>query len=158
MRTLSAVNELIRKAGGATVRVLDMERIFRHYAKDGVPGYDLFHDFCHMKLAANKYMAFEIADFFRRDNRLPPAAGERLRAAPLRDINTAAIRMLYWLKLVKWTEYYLLPRRLQELGGNTSGMINNYHRSLWHSEMEAINQKLTLLRRGDRAVPAEPRP
>ncbi|GEM_PF-4213026 len=151
MRTLSVVNELIRKAGSKTVRVLDMERLFRRYAKDGIPGYDLFHDYCHMKLAANKYMAFEIADFYLRDNGFPPAARERLRAVPLRDVSKTAIRVLYWLKIVKWTEYYLLPRWLQELGPNTSGMIKNYRRSLWDKEMETIDIKMLQLRRGELA-------
>lgn len=140
LRAVSGVNEAIRKAGGATVRVLDAERIMFRIAPGGIPGSGLFHDYCHLTLAGNKLLAYEIAAFYLRSKGFSADALESLRAAPLRDLGRGSLRALYWLQRVKWLEYRLLPRRLQELGSNPAGLVNGYKNAL--EELDEINRQI----------------
>jgi len=127
-RARSVFNGIVRRAAGKNVRVVDMETILRGYAKDGIPGSDLFHDNCHLKLLANRIAAREIALFHIHDKGLPPQAEERLWAEdsrPLR-ISRASLEVLYLLKAAKWAEYMLLPRSMREWDANARMMIGNY--------------------------------
>jgi len=95
--------------------VLDLETLMRRYAHDGIPGNDLFHDYCHMTLWGNKISGFEIAREVLRLEGIP-MRDEELRRAPLRNLNRQALWWLYCLNAIKWTMYRFLPSSWQQLG------------------------------------------
>jgi tetratricopeptide (TPR) repeat protein len=64
-RARSAWNSLIPKqASSRYVQAIPMEQIVAEYAKDGIPGFDLFVDNCHMNPRGHRIVALEIAKVF----------------------------------------------------------------------------------------------
>ena len=98
LRTRSRWNDIIRGIRSPRVRVLDMERILARYALDGIPGSDLFHDYCHMTLEANRIVAFELAQYAAAG--LGPSRMIALDDVPLRT--PWQVRWLYRIKALKW--------------------------------------------------------
>ena len=149
-RTRSAFNEAIRQASGPGVRVIDMERLLRAYAQDGIPGGDLFHDACHLKLRANQLAAYEVARYFTKDYGLSPDLGERLRGLRLRSVDRRALGVLYWLKVVKWAQYRFLriffPRELRSFEPNAGAVLRGYWGSL--QDLKVIDDQILLRRDG----------
>ena len=67
-RALSAINDVIRKAGENRDMVLvDAERIFNAESEGGVAGYDLFDDYCHPNLKGQYIIAAAVRDSILRD-------------------------------------------------------------------------------------------
>ncbi len=108
-RTRTSWNEAIRNIKSRFVPTIDMERIMFSYARDGIPGSDLFHDYCHMKLAANRIVAFEIAKRVRQDMGLTPSIA--LQDAVLEPFRARQIRRLYAIKAFKWTRATWFAKR-----------------------------------------------
>lgn len=101
LRTRTPWNQAIRRAHGRSLRVLDMERIVGAAAGDGIPGEDLFHDYCHLRLAANRLVAFEIAKRFKEDRGL--ATPLTLEDSPLGPFTDKQLARLYRIKAFKWS-------------------------------------------------------
>ncbi len=138
-RTRSRWNESIRKLASSGVRVIDMERILFGYAPDGIPGDTLFHDYCHMTLAANRIVAFELAKKIAADRGWSgPLA---LEDANLEIFTARQLRRLYLIKAFKWT-------RARWFGGGDSARRLNArsasHRYL--DEVQMIDEQVGLLR------------
>jgi hypothetical protein len=101
IRTVSALNDVVRGLDGTYVRSFDLEKALRHYARDGIPGFDLFHDFCHMKLRGYMLAAKEIALFHQKIQGMP--------TQPLPDLDVPdqireSLRVLYAVKERKWAD------------------------------------------------------
>jgi hypothetical protein len=99
IRAHSRWNALVRQTGADLVRVLDLERILRRYAHHGVPGFDLFHDHCHFKVAANLLVARQIALFHQRNENLPAVD---LPALDIPEVLRRSLHALYEIKEAKW--------------------------------------------------------
>jgi hypothetical protein len=101
LRTRSGWNEAIRRMEGPYVEVLDMEKILSQYARNGIPGSDLFLDYCHLTLAANRAVAFEIAKRLAADMDVPrkPLALDDIGLSPF---TARQLRRLFWLRRIKW--------------------------------------------------------
>ena len=100
-RTRSRWNESIRRLRGPYVHVIDMERIMFGYAPNGIPGGTLFHDACHMSLAANRTVAFEVV------KRLGADRGWREKPIALADVSPnlftrGQLRCFFLLKAFRW--------------------------------------------------------
>jgi len=124
LRTRSQWNELIRNIKEPNTRIIDMENIMFGYSKDGIPGYDLFHDFVHMRIQGYQYMGYEIAkqimeDFF-------PLNKERLKQVRLSYVPGSELRKLYILKAINWlrSKYYSANDYIMDM--NTENVIRNY--------------------------------
>ncbi len=130
VRTRSQWNNIIRNiTSNEYVKVIDMEHDFMKYTKDGIPGYDEFFDYCHMKLHANKKVSYEIVkhimeDFFRENDT------SRIDNLELDDITQNQLKRLYWLKKIKWlrTKYYTSFAEIRNL--NTKDVIKNYEKEI----------------------------
>ena len=105
IRAHSSWNDLVRATSSPEVTAFDLEAALGRQAADGIPGYDLFHDHCHMKLRANMLAAREIAAFHQRH------AGLDAVELPELDVSehlADTLDRLYAIKEGKW-------RRIREL-------------------------------------------
>jgi hypothetical protein len=144
VRVRSVQNEFIRALRGPGVSVVDLEALMRGYAYDGIPGNDLFHDYCHMNLRGNKISGFEIA---RKVLQLEgvPMHDEELRQAPLRHINHRGLWWLYWYQTVKWTLYRFLPSSWQQLGLRGRPIADGFCQAM--REIDKVEWPINLLRK-----------
>lgn len=138
----SIQNNSLRTLRGPGVSVLDLETLFRGYAYDGIPGDDLFHDFCHMTLRGNKIAGFEIARAVLRLEHCP-FRDEELRRAPLRHLSLRTLWWLYWFKTVKWTFYRFLPPSWQTFGPIGDRTAQNFLQSM--RDLHTIDSQIELL-------------
>ena len=143
VRVRSVQNEFIRTLRGPGVSVLDLEVLMRGYAHDGIPGNDLFHDYCHMNLRGNKISGFEIAREVLRLEGVP-MRDEELRQAPLRSISRRALWWLYWFSTIKWTMYRFLPPSWQQLGLRGRPIADGYRQAM--CEIDKIDWQVNPLR------------
>ncbi|MFH1208517.1 MAG: hypothetical protein ABH891_07055 [Candidatus Omnitrophota bacterium] len=125
VRVRSVQNESIRALRGPGVSVLDLEALMRGYTHNGIPGYDLFLDHCHMSLRGNKISGFEIAREVLRLEGVPIRDEKLRRAPPLRIFNRWALWWLHWLRTIKWTLYRFLPASWQQFGPRRGGPLAN---------------------------------
>ena len=137
MRVRGAWNGVIRALSGGSVRVIDLERIISSYAKDGIPGEDLFHDHCHFKLRANMLAAREFAKFYIRDNGLPETEVAKIEALRLEYNGRDDLRLLYLIKFLKWTKLEIYAFLTGQYTGSLGQMRDSYARSL--KELHTIN-------------------
>lgn len=80
-RARTAWNSLVLKRAQSTfVRAIDMEGLAAKYAKDGIPGFDLFVDNCHLNPRGHRIVALEIAKVFAAEG--PGPAPEWLATVP----------------------------------------------------------------------------
>lgn len=135
-RTRSPWNEAIRRSGSPHVHVIDMERIMFSYARDGIPGKDLFHDFCHMKLAANRVVAFEVAKRFRADSKINlPLKLEDIKMTPW---VAGQLRKLYFISAFKWARAMLFAGRGKNAGNNRWIAANYWQDARTTEEQRAL--------------------
>lgn len=145
LRTRSPWNDVIRRIDSPAVRVLDMERIVFGYAKNGIPGYDLFHDNCHLKLAGNRLVAFEIAKRLAADQ-VPGSGGvlPRLEDVWLATPLPREVRIVYWLQTLKLMRVRPFARS-ESMALNFTSAAHEYRKSaaglsasgLWSPPLEA---------------------
>jgi hypothetical protein len=103
IRCRSPWNEAIRaRARGRYVRMLDVEKLVAAQARDGLPGFDVFWDYCHYRLAFNKLLAREVARFYARDRRLSSALAAEIERVQAPDLSGRNVKLLYFLKQLQW--------------------------------------------------------
>ena len=130
LRTRTPWNDVIRGVKNTTyVKTIDMELVFKDYAKDGLFGYDLFHDHVHLKLKANQEMALEISkrivsDLFCECDK------DKLENVTLKEILPEQLRMLYLIKQIQWlrTKYYSMFPEIRD--SNTNNVMRNYQEDI----------------------------
>jgi len=131
VRTRSQWNNIIRNiTSNEYVKVIDIEHDFMKYAKDGIPSYDEFFDYCHMKIHSNKKVSYEIVrhimtDFFVENDT------SRIDSIKLDGIVPNQLKRLYWLKKIKWlrTKYYTPFAEIRNL--NTRNIMENYKKEIF---------------------------
>lgn len=101
-------NDAIRALRGPYVRVVDLERLIGARAPDGIPGYELFHDHCHLNLAGYRYAAFALADRMAAD--FGWAGRPALDEADLGAFAAVQRRRLYRIKALTWARSGWLGR------------------------------------------------
>jgi hypothetical protein len=111
LRTRSVWNDAIRGVRGRFVRHIDLERIMWGYSKSGIPGTDLFHDYCHMTLAANRAAGFEIARALNADL-VKSTIPLELQDVKMGLFTAQQLRRLYRIKRIKWLASRWLGARL----------------------------------------------
>lgn len=99
VRTPTELNEILRRQSGPFVDTFDLEKQIRTVAKNSIPGFDLFHDFCHLTIQANVLVAREIARFHAALQGLPPRPLPVIDPKPLMR---EALSQLYSIKEAKW--------------------------------------------------------
>jgi hypothetical protein len=103
IRCRSAWNEIIRKrARGRFVRALDVERLVGAQAPDGIPGFDLFWDYCHFRMPVNQLVARELAEFHARERGAPQAVIAEIERVRPPDLARNNVKLLYLLKRLQW--------------------------------------------------------
>jgi len=125
LRCRSDWNNIARELKGAYVRTVDMESIMMNYGEEGIPGFDLFHDYCHLNLQGNQIFSFELASIIQRD--LWPESREfQIDDVLLEKKWKRALKFLYFLKKVKWirTKYYTDDMIIRDL--NSSRVRKGY--------------------------------
>lgn len=105
-RAPTSFNEAAMRQDGHYVRAFDLESALRRYSANGIPGFDLFHDFCHMKIRGYMLAAKEIALFHQRDRQLPE---RELPDLSIPDHIRDSLRVLYAVKERKWADLAALP-------------------------------------------------
>ncbi|MBI5239951.1 MAG: hypothetical protein HY926_05735 [Elusimicrobia bacterium] len=140
-RMRSSWNDEIRRTRGRQTRVIDMERILFGYAKDGIPGSDLFLDYCHLTLTGNRLVAFEVAKRLQADLDLGggPLALEDAPLSPFLSGQQRRLRRLYLAKKAKWLVSRLLSARTPVDAVNFGEQAELYAR---HADMLAKQVKL----------------
>jgi hypothetical protein len=126
VRARSRWNDVIRAAPTHDhLTVIDLEHEVESLASDGIPGFDLFFDYCHFKLDANRRVSHLLAthivtEFFGTEH-LP-----HLATAHPTDILSGSLRRLYWLKRIKWfrARYTAPVESIRDR--NTRNVIDNY--------------------------------
>ena len=106
IRAHSNWNRAALAAEGTYVRGLDLEQELRSAAEGGVPGFDLFHDNCHLTIEGNAAAARAIANFHQQEAKLHPVDLPKL---DVRGYLKRNLEALYAIKAAKWT-------RIDELG------------------------------------------
>lgn len=129
LRCRSPWNDATRNIRGPHITILDMEHIMEGYAKDGIPGFDLFHDFCHFKLRANQLVALEVALAYIRSTGRPEKDLERTRKTVLPALGAGKLRTMYALKAIQWlrNRYYSPYKDIVDL--NTGNVIQAYRQN-----------------------------
>jgi hypothetical protein len=107
LRTRTPWNEAIRRLRGRNLAVIDLERAMFAHARDGIPGSDLFIDYCHMKLGTNRLAGYETAKRLAADLGL---AAPVVEAASVEPYTAAQLRRLYRIKAFKWARAGWLAR------------------------------------------------
>ncbi|MBI3550081.1 MAG: hypothetical protein HY078_13670 [Elusimicrobia bacterium] len=141
LRTRTVWNEAIRKAGGAFTKRVDLERAMFAYSKSGIPGADLFLDYCHMTLAANRAAAFEIAKAINA-GQLGSKEPLALEDATLDLFTKSQLRRLYRIKRLKWLASRWLSARAPVDALNFRQEAEQYAK-----QAELIDQQIDLLAR-----------
>jgi hypothetical protein len=139
LRTRSAWNDAIRAVKSPYARVLDLERLMFERARGGIPGSDLFHDYCHLTLAGNRAAAFEIARRLREDWGV--ARPLALEDADLRDYSARRLRLLYAIKALRWIGYRWRAGPEAPFAANAETVARAYL-----AEMGSIDEQLRLYR------------
>lgn len=99
IRARSDWNDRIRAVRSPLAVPVDTEKAMMVAAEDGIPGFDLFHDFCHMKVHAYMLMALHVARFHQLREGMPVVEFPQLEVSDyLQDLLAA----LYEIKRVKW--------------------------------------------------------
>lgn len=130
LRCRTPWQDAIRAVRSPFVRVIDMERIVSEkYALHGLPGNDLFHDYCHFRLEANRRVAYEVARAFAQDRGLPLEPLEKAAASPAPLWSPGELRALYLLERIKWFrwKYYSLNKKVRD--ANTRAVMDGYERA-----------------------------
>ncbi|MBI5208431.1 MAG: hypothetical protein HY927_00495 [Elusimicrobia bacterium] len=130
LRCRTPWQDAIRAVRSPSVRVIDIERIVSEkYARHGLPGNDLFHDYCHFRLEANRRVAYEVARAFAQDSGLPLEPLEKAAASPAALWSPGELRALYLLESIKWFrwKYYSLNKKVRD--ANTRAVMDGYERA-----------------------------
>lgn len=146
LRVRSVQNEALRSLRGPGISLLDLDTILRGYAYNGIPGNDLFHDYCHMNLRGNKIAGFEIAREVLRLEGVP-ISDKELRRAPLRDLNRQTLWWLYWLKTIKGSIQRALPLAWQRLGLPGKTIADSYRQAML--DINTLDNQISLFRSGN---------
>jgi tetratricopeptide (TPR) repeat protein len=139
LRTRTPWNEAIRRVKGDYARTIDLERLMFSYARDGIPGADLFHDYCHMKLAANRIAAFEIAKRVGEDLRISRPLS--LKDAGLEPFTARQLRWLYLIKAFHWARIERFSRGKGTLSSNAAEATARYRQ-----DADSIEEQIELFR------------
>jgi hypothetical protein len=115
LRARAPWNEAIRRLP-APARVIDLERLMEGHAKDGIPGGDLFHDYCHFTLPANRLAGLETSKRLAAD--FGAARAPVLADARWDDFRRGRLRALYAIKALKW-------RRARGFAGLSAAQAKN---------------------------------
>ncbi|MFH1208901.1 MAG: SGNH/GDSL hydrolase family protein [Candidatus Omnitrophota bacterium] len=142
LRVRSVQNESLRGLRGPGISILDLGTIMCGYAYNGIPGNDLFHDYCHMNLRGNKISGFEIAREILRLEGVP-ISDEKLRQAPLRKLNRRMLWWLYWLKTIKWSIQRFLPSSWQQLAVRGKTITDSYRQAM--QDINRLDEQISLL-------------
>ena len=151
-RMRSSWNDAVRRVRGRYVRVIDMERLLSGYARGGIPGSDLFLDYCHLTLAGNRIVAFEVARRLQADLGLGggPLALDEVPLEPFIRERAGRLRRLYLAKKAKWLAARLLSARTAVDGINFRSQAELYSR---HTDL--LKEQISLARQDARARGAE---
>jgi tetratricopeptide (TPR) repeat protein len=106
--------------------IIDAERIMKKYARDGIPGNDMFFDYCHFKLRYNQILAYEISRKVLEDH-FPEADTAGLDNVTLESFKPEVLKKLYLMKKIAWyrLKYYSAFARIRDT--NTNMVIENYN-------------------------------
>jgi hypothetical protein len=127
LRCRSEWNDVVRGLRGGTLRVLDLERLMEARAADGLPGFDLFHDYCHLRLEENRYAAKAVAAEYALWKGLPAGGLDGLE---LPDVLGRKRWVLYGLKAVQWARLKYYSRSVKSRDVNTRAVIEGYRKSM----------------------------
>jgi hypothetical protein len=141
LRVRSVQNESLRGLRGPGISILDLGTIMCRYAYNGIPGNDLFHDYCHMNLRGNKISGFEIAREVLRLEGIPISA-EELRQAPLRNLQRSTLWWLYWVKTIKWSIQRFLPSSWQQFAVRGKTIIDSYRQAM--QDINELDHQISL--------------
>ena len=137
LRARSSWNDVIRSAPQHSyLTLIDLEYDFAALARDGLPGFDVFFDYCHFKLDANRQVGEMLAehvtcDFFGEEHL------SRLANIRPTDVVSGSLRRLYWLKRVKWVRSRFVAPFESIRDRNTRNVIHNYT-----SEMKELDKMI----------------
>jgi len=142
IRCRAPLNKAIKEVKENYVKVIDLEEILFTYAKDGLPGNDLFHDYCHFKLQTNKIIAYEIIRYYLKENQAANQTLAALKDIKLTPIISKQLKILYFLKMLKWLryKYYSPSKTIRELNANE--VIRNYK-----TELNIAGQQIDFLKK-----------
>jgi tetratricopeptide (TPR) repeat protein len=145
LRCRSVWNDIIRReARGRFAGSIDAERLLAAKAEGGIPGYDLFHDYCHLKLGANQFVGLSIAKRWARDAGLPASAADSLDAVRLPALAGGRLRVMYFFKWLQWLRASWFSRLMGTPLMNSESVALGYKRALFDYGM--LNKQIRVIR------------
>lgn len=120
-----------------------MEAILSGHARHGILGSGLFDDYCHMTLAGNRIVAFEIARRLQVDMDLGTRALalEDVRLEPFVEAQRQQLRRLYQVKKLRWLAVRWLDAHTPVDAINFQGEADHYS-----EQMKTIDGRMDMLR------------
>jgi hypothetical protein len=139
-RSRSQWNDIVRAVRSPNVHVLDLETILAGYSEHGMPGFDLFHDHCHLKLRGNSIVAFEIAKELAREMDVSRELIFREEAESI-GISPWELRKLYLAKNLKWLKLYYYSGLSEAMGANAGEVAQRYRDE--EESLSALKHKIS---------------
>jgi hypothetical protein len=127
MRCRAPWNEAIRRSADSA-HLVDLERYARSLARDGLPGFDLFHDFCHMRLPVNVVVGHEIARTMLAAL-FPGRPVPSIESADFSAFASRHLKTLYLLKRLKWLRVRIGLLGARAGGANAERAMDAYRES-----------------------------
>lgn len=144
-RSHSNFNNLIKGFNDKYIKSIDLEMLIRKYAKNGIPGFDLFFDACHMKLRTNNFLAYEIA---KKHAQLLNKSDIKLKLIDLKNFEVKRLRQLYKIKIKKWDTINRL-KKFKALGKeNKKEVKKQYMEAL--IELESVDMLISTIENQDK--------
>lgn len=129
LRARSHWNDIIRNISSDQVKVIDLESMIAAKASDGIPGYDIFFDYCHFKLEMNqqaaKWLVQEIMveHFNDKDT-------SRIEHIELSELKISDLKRIYWLKRIKWLRFKYYSAFSQIRDSNVENVRKSYEKEM----------------------------
>jgi hypothetical protein len=130
LRCRSAWNDEVRRLRGKTLRVFDLESDVARRAPEGLPGFDFFLDFCHLRLEENQRAALSVARDYGEWKGRPDADLRRLEDVELPEFLGRWRIAIHSLKVVQWLRMGYFSHSSFVRWTNTRAVVASYLRRM----------------------------